>query len=222
MDIDPATDLAASLDRSARLSALAREYARFSRSAGGLSAVFGGVLLLASWAAAPVLVATPAGRIALFLVPFAWLVARQLVSRQYQRFGRAIEIESAGERRQRVLLVGGLALVCAVVVIGALAGATPFAAAAATTAERAVYVATVLAVPLIAWLTLRTPLDLVVGVVLLAQAAGAALGAAYAGWSVSLVFPVAALLMIAAGLRDHRRYRDVERELARERSAGAA
>lgn len=70
------------------LQALTARYARYSRSAGGLSNVFGAVLVTAAFAVAAFLPLPPALRIVLALTPFAWLASEGLLRRfYYQRYG---------------------------------------------------------------------------------------------------------------------------------------
>ena len=71
----------------------------------------------------------------------------------------------------------------------------------------------VLALPWVVWRWLRSPLDFVVGVLLLCQAALALRGSSYALWSSAAVFPLAAVLMIGAGIRDHRAFLRIERSI---------
>jgi hypothetical protein len=203
------------LDPSLRLEALTREYSRFSRSAGGLSAVAGGIACLASWLAGSLLPTTPALRVALIALPLAWLLGKQwLAFAYYQRFGQVTERPTTSERRYHLFFTGFTAFVSLqilLVVLGDLApfGARPWDAAAAG------YLAVVVALPIVVWRWLRTPLEFIVGVFLCCQAAVAFAGLTYKIGLGTIVFPIAAVLLIVVGLRDHRRFLQLQRELPR-------
>jgi predicted membrane metal-binding protein len=81
--------------------------------------------------------------------------------------------------------------------------------------DTAGYLAVVVAMPVLAWLWLRTPLEFVTGIFLMCQAALAFNGSPYPLLSVAIVFPFAAVALIVAGVRDHRRFRDVTERIAR-------
>jgi len=203
------------LDRSSRLQALTREYARYAGSAGGLASLGGGVLCLASYLAGALLPPSMALRIALILAPLLWLATRQYWARRYyQRFGHVLEQVSDAERRRRRVLTCLMALVVVAVGTPVVGELEPFGSQPWTLPTVA-YLLTLLAMPPIAWLCSRSPLDLVVGIFLVCQAALAFRAQPYALWSSAAVFPLAALLVIHAGLRDHRRFRDIEAQIRR-------
>lgn len=201
------------LDHPTRLLELTREYSRFSGNAGGLSAVGGGLLCLASYTAGGLFPVTPLLRAALIATPILWLIGKQwMASRYYQRFGQVEELTTASERKLRLVFAGCTALVCLLVAAGMLhrlapLGGEPWSMGAAG------YMLTVLALPYIVWRWLRSPLDFVVGVFLLCQAALAFDGRSYSLWSSAVVFPVAALILISMGIRDHRKFRALEAEI---------
>lgn len=203
----------AMLERHDRLHELTREYSRYSRSAGGLSAVLGGTLCLASYFAGGLLPMSPALQISLIAIPPVWLLLKQgMARRYYQRLGQVEEMVTAEERNLRLWITLGVALICLIVVAGFFSGASPLGLPAWDL--RSVGFATlVAAAPIIGWYWLRTPLDLVVGVFLTCQAALAITGDRYSLWSSAVVFPVAALLLVAAGIRDHRRFLELRAEI---------
>lgn len=211
MDIKPSNDEAP--DSTTRLQALTREYARYSRSAGGLSAIAGGSLCLASYLAGALL---PLGfelRLVLVALPLLWLAGKQwLVQHYYQRFGRVEELTTATERRWQRLFVGFTTLVCLIVAAAVLGRAT-VVGAPALDARGVGYAAVVLALPFVVWRWLRTPLEFVVGVFLFCQAALAFSGRTYAIGLGTAVFPLAALALIAVGIRDHRRFLHLQMQL---------
>lgn len=196
-----------------RLHELTREYSRYSRSAGGVSAVLGGALCLASYLAGGLLPMSRALQIGLVAIPLVWLLVKQGMARYYyQRLGQVEEIETPGERNTRLSITLGVALICLAVVTGFLSGETPLGDPAWDL--RSVGFATlVVSAPIIGWYWLRNPLDLAVGVFLLCQAALAITGDRYSLWGSAVVFPAAALLLIVAGIRDHRKFLAVRTEI---------
>ena len=202
-------------DSPSRLEDLTREYSRFSRSAGGLAAACGGLMCLLSYLAGGLMPASPLLHTGLVLMPLLWLIAKQIMAtRYYQRWGQVEEIETAQERQTRHVFTGFTALASLMIVVGALTGRAPLQLTPWSLTSVA-YVVVVLSLPLIVWKWLRTPLDFVVGVFLLSQAALAFIGHTYPLWSTAVVFPFAALIMIAAGISDHRKFLKVRAEIRR-------
>lgn len=196
-----------------RLQELTREYARYAHSAGGLSAVIGGAFCLVSWLAGGLLPMSAALRIALIALPVVWLACKHGLARHYyQRYGRVEALATSSERRMRAAMVACIAAIGFVVVAGYVGGGMP-GADASWDLRSVGYVALLLCMPAVAWYWLRTPMDLAVGVFLLCQAALAFTGRSYALWSSAAVFPVAALLLIAAGIREHRRFVALQAEI---------
>ncbi|HEY0026153.1 MAG TPA: hypothetical protein VGB24_24900 [Longimicrobium sp.] len=196
-------------DRLAELESITREYARFSRSAGGLGSVLGGLLCLGSYAAGGLLGPSGPVRAALIAIPFVWIVCKELMRRHYyQHLGAAAEPETRRERRGRVVTTAGTALISIVVAAGVLARGDRVMDAAG-------YLAVVAAMPVVAWLWLRAPLEFVTGIFLMCQAALAFNGTPYPLLSVAIVFPFAAVALIVAGVRDHLRFRGVTKRIAR-------
>jgi len=122
------------------------------------------------------------------------------------------EIEAPGERNTRLAITLGVALICLLVVAGFLSGKTPLGDPAWDLRSLG-FAATLAAAPIIGWYWLRNPLDLVVGVFLFCQAALAITGDRYSLWSSAIVFPAAALLLVAAGVRDHRKFLALRAEI---------
>lgn len=208
------------LDPSLRLEALTREYARFSRSAGGLSAVAGGVACLVSWLAGALLPATPELRVALIALPLAWLVGKQwLAHAYYQRFGHVAERTTTSERRYHLFFTGFTALVSLQILVVVLGRLAPFGERAWDGAAVG-YLGVVAALPVVVWRWLRTPLEFIVGVFLCCQAALAFTGITYEIGLGTIVFPIAAVALIAVGLRDHRRFLQLQRDLPRAAAPG--
>jgi hypothetical protein len=196
-------------DRLAELESVTREYARFSRSAGGLGSVLGGVLCLASYAAGGLLGASGPVRVALIATPLVWIVCKELMRRHYyQHLGAAAEPETRRERNGRVFTTVVMALISIIVTAGVLARGD-------RVTEVAGYLAVVAAMPAVAWLWLRTPLEFITGTFLMCQAALAFNGTAYPLLSVAIVDLFAGVGLIVAGVRDHLRFRRVTERIAR-------
>lgn len=95
-----------------QIQALTRRYARYSRSAGGLSSVLGGVLCLVAYFGGPLLPASPWATLVLIAIPAVWLLAKGwMIRRYYQQLGRVEQQESAPERRAHRLNVVVVVLV---------------------------------------------------------------------------------------------------------------
>lgn len=196
-----------------RLSALTREYSRFSRSAAGLGSVLGGVFGLVSYFAGALAPLAWWSRGALAALPLAWIVAKELLQRRYyQRYGRVEEVERVGERRLRWFLTGFVAVVSVGVVGWVMREVIVGGRTAGDWWELAGYLAFVAAMPLLVWRYLRTPLEFIVGVFLLAQAALVLGGGRYA-LGEQLQAPIGAVVLVVLGLREHRSYRGLERRL---------
>jgi hypothetical protein len=196
-----------------RLSAVTREYARFSRSAAGLGSVLGGVFGLVSYFAGALAPLTWWSRAALAALPLVWIVAKELLQRRYyQRHGRVEEVERAGERRLHRFLTATIAVVSIAVVGWLLRDVIVHGRGDREWWELAGYLAFVAAMPFLVWRYLRTPLEFIVGVFLLAQAA-VVLGGGRYELGEQLQAPIASLVLIGLGAWEHWSYRKLERRL---------
>lgn len=194
-----------------RLAELSLRYARYSRSAGGLSTVFGGLLLLAFFVVNAYVALTPAARIALAFAPVIWLVAKSLLRRHYyQRDGLALQRPTTSERRQRLWWTAYLVVislsVATVVVLRLIdqGQGLPLAMAG--------YLAMVLALPIVAWIWFWSSSDFIVGVLLFCQAAVVLGGHHYP--SIWLLYVgLCSAIVVYIGWREHRDYLQLRREL---------
>ena len=200
-------------DFGSRLGELTRRYSRYSASAGGLSSVLGGALVLATYfigaLAAP---ASSGARLALASAPIVWIVAKELLRRfYYQRLGKVDEVRTVAERRWHLVFTLFSAVISAVVVAGVMAAARNNPS---TLADPGVvgYLLFVAAMPLLVWLYMKTPLDFIAGIFLIAQAAVILAGGHYELGS-QLQAPIAAVVLILYGLRQHLDFRSLQREL---------
>lgn len=214
--------------RLCELESLTRDYARYSRSAGGLASVLGGVSCLLAYLLGGLLPSTPVLRIVLVALPVAWLLARQgMAHRYYQRFGHVEEQERAAERRTHRSCIGVTLIVAVLVTVSALShGAHPSLGTVG-------YLALVWLLVLACWRWLRSPLDFIVGVFLFCQASLLCVGRSYPVMGtvaatanppmalLALLFPLVALLMIARGVADHRHFLQLRERLLQLRGSAA-
>jgi hypothetical protein len=200
------------LDDLDQLAARAQRYARYSRSAGGLSSVIGGILLFASFLANAYIELGPADRVVLALAPVLWLLAKEVLRvGYYQRDGRALQAPTAKERREHRWMVIYLAVV-AVLVLGVL-GYTALEVGRMPGPDMLGYALIVAALPLVAWRWFWSVSDFLVGVLLMCQSAVVIGGGNYP--AIWLIY-VGACAAIAAfyGLREHREYLALRAEFA--------
>lgn len=199
--------------RIAELEAITREYSRYESSAGGLSAVLGGAFCLLSFGLGLVGLPTPILLVALASLPILWLCSRHLLSRHYyQRCGQVVEhIDASRQRTQRALTLG----------VGVLVIIIAFGTWTDRGDTSALYYTALLLVPMAALLWLRTPIELVIGTVLLCQTALAATGRSFAALGPATLLLPAALLMIAIGWRDHRKFIRLQRRMRALTSTGS-
>jgi hypothetical protein len=206
---------------SALLEALTREYARYSRSAGGLSAILGGSFGLVAFGLGTLAPPSAALTAVLLAFPVLWLALRRVIThRWYQARGRVTELASPTEHALQRRLTAGVTLVCAIVVAGLVVrDGDP----TAWSHSEIAFAALVAALPFVAWWWLHTPLELVVAVLLVSQAALAVEGRADAAWGSASVLGIGAGLLVARGIGEHRRFRALDAELRqlRTRALGA-
>lgn len=197
-----------------RLQEVTSRYARYSRTAAGLGNVLAGVLVLITYFVGALVepLGTPL-RLALVAAPVVWIVTKELLrARYYQRLGRVSENWSRGERVLHVVLTLFTLAVAAFVATTVLVAARGDLAAIVEVGALG-YLAFSLAMPVLVWFFMRTPLEFVVGVFLVAQAALIAGGGNYELGS-QLQAPIAAVVLLFLGARQHREFRALERELA--------
>ena len=201
-------------ERLARLSTLTRAYARYSRSAGGLGTLLGGVFCLLSYFGGALLPLTPLLRVVLALLPLIWIAAKEWMRfKLYQSQGRVHEAPDQSQWRWHAGLTAFLAVVSLTVICGVL-----FYTPAARHPAVWVYLAYVAALPVLTWYFLWSIPELVVGGFLLCQAAVAAAGLTYPLGS-QLQAPLMAVVAILVGWREHREFRALRRELEASRVA---
>lgn len=195
---------------------LTRRYARFSLSAGGLASVLGGGLAIVAYFVGALRPPDAvAGRVALALMPLLWIAAKELLRMHYyQRFGRVAQVRTAAERRWHVGFTI-FTLAVASYVVGAVLNGLPGGLWSLGGNPGLIgYLSFVAAMPVLVWYFMRTPLEFIVGVFLMAQAALALVGRHY-GLGQQLQAPIAGLVLIVIGVKQHLDFRSIERRLAR-------
>lgn len=192
-----------------RLAENTSRYARYSRSAGGLSLVIGGVLCLAAFIIGATVELTPTWRYALVATPLLWLASKELLRAfYYQRAGAVRERLSHKQRRGHFWMVAYLA-VMALLIIGGLVWS---AGARIWQWPGIAYVAIVAAMPLVAARWFWSTGDFLVGVLLICQAAVVIVGLNYP-WYWILIAALYAAIAISTGWREHRDYLRLRDEL---------
>lgn len=195
---------------------LTRRYSRFSHSAGGLASTIGGGLALFAYFVGAF---TPPealwGRIGLALTPFIWIVSKELLKRHYyQSFGRVEQVRTVSERRWHI----GFTLFTAVIMV-VVAG---WVTANLVTGERNLqedpwvlgYLALVLMTPVLVWYFMQTPLEFIVGVFLMAQAALSLVGVHYS-LGQQLQAPIVGVVLLVIGVRQHLEFLKLRGDLRR-------
>lgn len=195
------------------LAGLTQRYARYARSASGLGGVLGGLLVLVSYFAGALI--EPLGiaaRLALAAAPLLWIVGKELLrSSYYQRLGEATQRWSRADRNWHIGFTLFTALVSVVILVVVL-GETLASPGATLTAGTLGYLAYIAAMPVLVWFFMRTPLEFIAGVFLVAQAA-LMLGGGNYQLGQQPQAPIAAVVLIVVGIRQHLDYRDVRRRL---------
>ncbi|GAB3303808.1 hypothetical protein [Luteimonas notoginsengisoli] len=192
-----------------RLAENTSRYARYSRSAGGLSLVIGGVLCLATFVVGATVELTPALRYLLVGAPLAWLLSKELLRAfYYQRAGAARERLSDKQRRMRRWMVAYLAAMSLLII----AGVAWTAGTRAWQWPGIAYIAIVAAMPLVAARWFWSVGDFLVGVLLVCQAAVVIVGLHYP-WYWILIAAIYAAIAVTTGWREHRDYLQLRDEL---------
>ena len=201
-----------------QLAARAQRYARYSRSAGGLSSVVGGILLLASFLANAYHELGTVNRILLALAPLLWLLAKELLRvGYYQRDGEVLQAPTDKEKRTHRWTVIYLAVVAAIV-LGVLAY-TALQMGRLPGAGMLGYAVIVAALPLVAWRWFWSVSDFLVGVLLMCQSAVVIGGGNYPPiWL--LYVGACAAIVVFYGLREHRDYLALRAEFAAQEGRG--
>lgn len=188
---------------------LTERYARYSRSAGGLSLVIGGVLATATFLIGAFVPLTPGLRWLLAGAPLLWLASKELLrALYYQRHGSVGERISPQLQRQHRWMVIYLFAISAIVVAGVLV----FGDAADFGKPKIGYLLLVVALPFAAMRWFWSTGDFFVGVLLFCQAAVVFAGGHYGGaWP--LFAAACASFAVVVGLHEHREFLRIRDEL---------
>lgn len=195
--------------RLSRLADNTSRYARYSRSAGGLSLVIGGILCLVAFVIGASVDLTPVLRYTLAAAPLLWLLSKELLRVfYYQRAGAVRERLSDTQCRWHRWMVVYLALMSLLIIAGVIWGA----GARVWQWPVIAYVVIVAAMPLVAARWFWSIGDFLVGVLLICQAAVVIMGLHYP-WYWILIAAGYAAIAITTGWREHRDYLRLRDEL---------
>jgi hypothetical protein len=192
------------------LRTLTERYARYSRSAGGLGLVFGGVLTIVVFAAGAFVTLTPALRIALAVAPLLWLASKELLRAfYYQRAGAVAQQVSPALRRQRRWMAVYLFAISALIIGGVVVAS----GRSALDWPMSGYLVLVAALPFAALRWFWSVSDFFIGVLLFCQAAVVIGGLNYGVWWLLYATGCAAYAIVV-GLREHRDFRTIRAQLS--------
>lgn len=202
-----------------QLQALAERYARYNRSAGGLSSVLGGSLSLLMFSIALFVELGQTSRLLLASAPLLWLLAKELLRRlYYQRAGTVTEQLSQAMWRLHLGLTGFVALV-SLVIIGAGIGKFGLFGLFALPWPQLAYFAFVALLPAVVWRWLWSTSDFIVGVGIFCQAAVIIAGGHYRLDSLGAYLICTGVFSMLLGIKEHRDYLQLRHELT-QRSRG--
>lgn len=208
------------LARTERLARLTRGYARYSKSAGGLASVLGGGLALVAYVMGAL--APPEGlwgRLALASAPFVWIGVKEALRRRYyQPLGRVEEPKTDYERRWHPGLTLFTAAVSLAIVV-VVAWESIVRGGGLPPAGMLGYLAIIALMPVLVWYFMRTPVEFIVGVFLVCHAALMLGGNSYALWEQPQA-PIAAVVLVGLGIKQHLEFRRLRRELVEVQQAG--
>ena len=187
---------------------LTHEYASFSQRRSGLGHVLGAAAALVVWIANGVV--GPGGlTVSLTIaVTLIWLVGKEIIRhRLYQPFGDAREHWQAPDRRIHVVSVTAASVILAIV-FAAVAGIEAWRVTHGSppNVRMLAYLAILAILPWIAWRYLRTPYELVIGVLMLCACAVTSAGSAYPLWGALTMLPLFAIALVVLGLQEHRQF----------------
>ncbi len=193
---------------------LAAEYARYSQSYNGLGKTLGGlagliVLLAGTFLGGGVLTV-----MLTFGLTALWLVGKEVLrARFYQILGAAQEIWDREYKRWHLFLTCFTGLISLGIFIVFIANGR------ITEAAFWPYLFFVALLPLVTWRFLRTPLEFIVGVSLLAACAVHSMGGAYHLREIyTWPWLIGSLALIPLGISEHRRFLEISQQLQMGRS----
>ena len=146
-------------------------------------------------------------------MPVLWIAGKQwLARRYYQRLGQVEEQVTPVERNFQRFFIAFTALVSVLVVGSVLTRLAPMGERPWDLRALG-YLGVVAMLPWVVWRWLRTPLEFIVGVFLMCQAALAFTGQTYGFGPSTAVFPLASIALIVVGWRDHQRFLRLQAEM---------
>lgn len=205
---------------------LTETYASFSQSRGGLGKVLGGIVGLVIILAATLLGGGVFTAVLTIGATALWLVGKELIRVWlYRPLGTAQAVWTPDKRREHLRLTGFVALIAVGITVMMLLNAD------LTSPETRVYLAFIVVMPFLTWRLLRTSLEFVVGVFLLAACAVHGAGGAYSllpSTDLSLLMALSqsaptwsslfgALVLIRVGWQEHQHFQALMAQMQVER-----
>jgi len=192
------------------LADLTRRYARYSRSAGGIAAIIGGVLCIAMFVLGLTIELSPTLRLMLACAPLLWIVSKEVLTlTYYQRFGRVEQRISDKERRAHLGFTLFIALVSLIILVTVLVkhgleGLTwPLMGSLGVTVF----------MPFAVWRWMWSNSDFIVGVSMLCQSAVILNGSHYSLNFLGYYMLGAGVLSIVMGIKEHLEYQRISAKL---------
>lgn len=202
-----------------QLQALNQQYIHLARNAAGVGPVVGGGLFLVAYFAGGSATLELWSRFLLASTPFLYVFAREVLRSYYYqyRYQRASRSHRSWQWILHTVLtaitaLASLGIIASVVLTEILAQGEGYLFSQASPWPVIGYVVFLLAIPVLVWFYLWTVEDYILGFLLIMQASVVLNGRTYPlnAWPLALV---TAILMIALGLLEHRRYRLLKRQL---------
>lgn len=203
----------------AELQQVTQEYASFSQSRSGLGNVLGGVAGLIAFAGMWLVGPGPVAAVLTVGTTAVWLVGKEVIRRRlYRPFGDARESWPASQRRRHRIGVSIIATVLAafavMIVVHSLLTKTAWSIALP-------YLVFCLVTPWIAWRSLRTDNELMVGVFLLFASAVTTAGFVPDRLLFTAILPLYSALLILVGLKEDRQFQALAARLRARHGAEA-
>lgn len=199
----------------------AEAYASFSQSRNGLGKVLGGIVGIVVILAGTLLGGGVVTGVLTVGATLLWLIGKEVIrARLYRPYGAAAEQWAGEDRSIHVLITGFVTLVSVSIIVLVLTRGN------LDSAEDWIYLFFVAAMPLITWRFLRTPLEFIVGVFLLAACAVHGAGSAYSLLPNGDISPgelgkiaatwspfIGAFVLILLGIREHRDFQELRHKM---------
>ena len=220
MNAIPQTQQAQQSQQLEQLQTLTREYAKFSRSAAGWGSIIGGALGLALYAIITQFPNLPTwARVLCGFAPILWLSSKQLLqSRYYQRLGQVLEIDPNPKWLLQFIQGGMIGMMLCMIGVGLIALAIRPERILNIPAPQLVMLVILCAYGLYAALRLGNVLEMLVALQLYLNTFFILVGGDNSPSSL-WALPVYSTLLFVIGVVEHLRYKVIEGQLKKFRSA---